>query len=206
MHDHRRNAEAAHELEMTSMENKARLRAEMKAARSALPAETRAQLSRQIADLAVGALGIRPGMVVSGFLSIGDELDTGPLLVKLHAAGAQLCLPVMQGKAKPLLFRAYAPGDDLDTVIWGIREPKTHQPVLKPELILLPLLAFDIQGWRLGYGGGFYDRTLREARGERPVRAIGLAFDLQKVDRVPHLDYDEPIDGVMTPSGLIRCR
>lgn len=192
--------------DLTGTNDKARLRAKMKAARGALPAEMRAQLSRQLADMAVGALGVTRGITVSGFLSIGDELDTGPLLAKLHAAGAQLCLPVMQGKSKPLLFRAYAPGDELDTVVWGIREPKAQQPALAPELILLPLLAFDIQGWRLGYGGGFYDRTLREARTERVVRAIGLAFDLQKVDHVPHLDYDEPIDGVLTPSGLIRWR
>ncbi len=191
---------------MTNIQDKARLRSEMKVTRSALPSEMRAQLSHQLADLAVDALGVTPGMIVSGFLSIGDELDTGPLLARLHTAGTQLCLPVMQGKSRPLLFRAYAPDDDLDTVIWGIREPKAHQPLLKPELILLPLLAFDTRGWRLGYGGGFYDRTLREARAERSVRAIGLAFDQQKVDHVPHLDYDEPVDGVLTPSGLIRCR
>lgn len=185
---------------------KDQLRTAMKARRSAIPADEREGLSINMAAAAVAALGIKVGMTVSAFLSIGDELDTAPLLAALHAAGARLCLPVMQGKAKPLLFRAYRLGEELDTVIWGIREPKPDKPLLEPEIMLVPLLAFDAQGWRLGYGGGFYDRTLREARSKRSIQAIGLAFDQQMVDEVPHLDYDEPLDGVLTPSGLIRCR
>lgn len=185
---------------------KDQLRTAMKARRSAIPADEREGLSINMAAAAVAALGIKVGMTVSAFLSIGDELDTAPLLAALHAAGARLCLPVMQGKAKPLLFRAYRLGEELDTVIWGIREPKPDKPLLEPEIMLVPLLACDAQGWRLGYGGGFYDRTLREARSKRSIQAIGLAFDQQMVDEVPHLDYDEPLDGVLTPSGLIRCR
>lgn len=185
---------------------KIELRAAMLARRAALSPDQRQALSARLAATAVTALGITPGMPVSAFLSIGDELDTGPLLAALQGAGARLSLPVMQGKGKPLIFRAFAPGDDLATVVWGIREPKADRPQLKPSLMLVPLLAFDSQGWRLGYGGGFYDRTIREARAKRALRTIGLAFDEQKVDAVPHLDYDEPLDDVLTPSGLIRCR
>jgi 5-formyltetrahydrofolate cyclo-ligase len=113
----------------------------------------------------------------------------------------------MQGKAKPLLFRAWRPGDALETRMWGIREPSADQALLRPDVLLVPLLAFDRDGWRLGYGGGFYDRTLRDLRAAAPsVAAIGLAFDPQEVDAVPHLDYDEPLDMVLTPTRLLQCR
>lgn len=188
-----------------SADAKVQLRSQMKALRAAIPAAERQRLAFALADTVAEQLSFTPGAVVSGFLSIGDELDTAPLLAALHRRGARLALPVMRGKGKPLDFRAYAPGDDLDTVMWGIREPKPDRPILEPFVILVPLLAFDAQGWRLGYGGGFYDRTIRLARESRTVRAIGLAFDQQKVDWVPHLDYDEPLDGVLTPSGLTLC-
>jgi 5-formyltetrahydrofolate cyclo-ligase len=71
--------------------------------------------------------------------------------------------------------------------------------------LLVPLLAFDLAGWRLGYGGGFYDRTLRRLRAMQPVLAVGIAFNEQRVDAVPHLDYDERLDWVLTPSGPLRC-
>lgn len=188
------------------MQAKKQLRKIMLAQRAAMSADERKAQSVRLAELAPRALGIEAGTVVSAFLSIGDELSSEPLLDALHAAGSILCLPVMQGKGKPLLFRAYRPGDALDTAIWGIHEPKSDQMEREPQLLLVPLLAFDMAGWRLGYGGGFYDRTLRAARARRSVRALGLAFDEQKVDAVPHLDYDEPLDGVLTPSGLIHCR
>ncbi len=185
---------------------KVAMRAAMKARRSDLAAPVRAKMSARLAAIGPALLEVQPDLIVSGFLSIGDELDTGPVLAAVHGSGARLCLPVMQGRGKPLLFRSYAPDDDLATVVWGIREPKPDRELLEPDLLLVPLLAFDLSGWRLGYGGGFYDRTIRELRQRKAIRAIGLAFDEQKVDAVPHLDYDEPLDGVLTPSGLIRCR
>jgi 5-formyltetrahydrofolate cyclo-ligase len=83
--------------------------------------------------------------------------------------------------------------------------PKANKAVLEPDILLVPLLAFDAAGWRLGYGGGFYDRTLKGLRARKSVVAIGIAFDEQQVDAVPHLDYDERIDWVLTPSGPILC-
>jgi 5-formyltetrahydrofolate cyclo-ligase len=109
---------------------------------------------------------------------------------------------VIGRKGEPLTFRAYTTGDDLDERTWGIREPKPHRPVVVPDVLILPLLAFDGEGWRLGYGGGFYDRTLAGLRAGKQVAAIGLAYAGQRVDAVPHADYDEPMDGVLTPSGL----
>jgi 5-formyltetrahydrofolate cyclo-ligase len=109
----------------------------------------------------------------------------------------------MQGRGKPLLFRAWRPGDPLVKVIWGIEEPAPTCPEVEPDVLLMPLLAFDRAGYRLGYGGGFFDRTLRGLRARKAIRTIGLAFAAQEVDAVPHLDYDERIEAVLTPEGLI---
>jgi 5-formyltetrahydrofolate cyclo-ligase len=93
----------------------------------------------------------------------------------------------------------------LRTVVWGIREPDESAPVVEPDVLLVPLLAFDRTGARLGYGGGFYDRTLRGLRDRKSIVTIGLGYASQEVDAVPHLDYDERLDWVLTPEGLIRC-
>ncbi len=146
--------------------------------------------------------GLRPPLTVSAFLSIGAELETRPLLDRLAHDGFNLCLPVMQGRGQPLIFRDWSPGDPLDAVIWGIEEPVETAPERIPDVVITPLLAFDAQGWRLGYGGGFFDRTLKLLRERGRVLAIGYAFDQQEVDAVPHLDYDERLDSILTPSGL----
>jgi 5-formyltetrahydrofolate cyclo-ligase len=160
---------------------------------------------RQLAEHGLSFLKIAPGAIVSGFSAIKDEIDAGPLLVRLAGEGFRLALPVMQGRGKPLLFRAWAPGDEMGTATWGIAEPLPSRAVLEPDVVLVPLLAFDAQGYRLGYGGGFYDRTLAELRAKKPIVAVGVAYDELKVDAVPHLDYDQPIDWVLTPSGPLLC-
>jgi 5-formyltetrahydrofolate cyclo-ligase len=146
-----------------------------------------------------------PAAIVSGFSAIRDEIDPAQLLAGLHREGNRLCLPVMQGKGLPLVFRAWSPGDAMGRVQWGIAEPLPDKPVLEPDIVLVPLLAFDARGYRLGYGGGFYDRTLAHLRAIKPVVAVGVAYDELKVDAVPHLHYDQPLDWVLTPSGPIRC-
>jgi 5-formyltetrahydrofolate cyclo-ligase len=142
---------------------------------------------------------------VSGFASLRDEFRAWPLLRRLHREGYPLCLPVMQGKTLPLLFRAWTPSDAMNRGVWGIGEPKADKPELVPNILLVPLLAFDAAGWRLGYGGGYYDRTLRWLRSGDAIVAVGVAYDEQRIDAVPHLDYDERLDWVLTPSGPIRC-
>ena len=150
-------------------------------------------------------LDLAPGAIVSGFSAIRDEIDAAPLLARLHAAGHPLGLPVMQGKGLPLVFRAWSPGDAMGTAQWDIAEPLPDKPVLEPDVVLVPLLAFDAAGHRLGYGGGFYDRTLARLRAIKPVVAVGVAYDELKVDAVPHRSYDQPLDWVLTPSGPLRC-
>jgi 5-formyltetrahydrofolate cyclo-ligase len=188
---------------------KAALRARMRAWRDGLGGAEKVRAAEAIAERGVALVAqLRgpPGQdVVSGFASLPEELNIWPLLRRLHGAGVPLALPVMQGKGQPLLFRAWAPGDAMDKAIWGIPEPKADKPALEPDLLLVPLLAFDVAGGRLGYGGGFYDRTLARLRAIKPIAAVGLAYDGQRVDAVPHLDYDERLDWVLTPSGPIRC-
>lgn len=181
------------------------LRAEMKRIRAEAAARHGMSAAERIAEHGIGFSGVSPPAWVSGFLPIGEELDPLPLLSKLHDSGFGLCLPVMEAKGKPLLFRAWTPGDQLAEVMWGIREPLASSPIVEPDVLLSPLLAFDRQGYRLGYGGGFYDRTLARLRTLKRVVAIGLALDEQGIDAVPHADYDERVDWVLTPSGPLKC-
>ena len=140
-------------------------------------------------------------MIVSGFSSINDEIDVGPLLSRLSGEGYGLALPVISGNGQPLVMRAWKPGETLQKKTWGIAEPLSSAPVVHPDVVLVPLLAFDDEGYRLGYGGGFYDRTLVELRAIKPIVAIGVAYDEQRVDAVPRGRYDEPVDWMLTPSG-----
>ena len=142
---------------------------------------------------------------VSTFSTFGDELDTAPLTAALLRAGCRLALPVVMGKARPLTFRRWHPGDPMGTGPFGIRQPLDSAPEEAPGLMLVPLLAFDRRGFRVGYGGGFYDRTLAAARAGRRIVAIGLGFACQEVARVPTDRYDQPVDMILTEAGLVQA-
>ena len=187
--------------------DKQALRARIRAWREALDGQAVVRAAEAVAHSMASNSCSRPrhGATVSGFASLPDEFRLWPLLRSLSAQGYALALPVMQGKGKPLIFRAWSPGDAMDSGVWGIAEPKADKAALEPDILLVPLLAFDAAGWRLGYGGGFYDRTLNGLRARKSVVAVGIAFDEQRVDAVPHLDYDERLDWVLTPSGPFRC-
>lgn len=189
----------------TIAELKKEMRRTAKAARQQAFAHLGDGASRAIAEHGIAFAGRPAPAIVSGFLAIGDEIDPTPLMQRLLGEGYRLCLPVMEGKGKPLVFRAWSPGAPLAETTWGIREPLPEAEVLDPDIVLGPLLAFDDQGYRLGYGGGFYDRTLARLRALKPIVSIGIAFDEQKVDAVPHVDYDERLDWILTPSGPTRC-
>lgn len=142
---------------------------------------------------------------MSAFSAIGEEIDPLPLMTRLHGEGHPLALPTMQGKGLPLVFRAWTPGDEMAEAVWGIAEPLASRAEVVPDIVLVPLLAFDASGHRLGYGGGFYDRTLHQLRRLKPLVTVGIAYDEQRLDEVPHLDYDQPLDWVLTPSGPQAC-
>jgi 5-formyltetrahydrofolate cyclo-ligase len=187
------------------VEQKKALRARIRAWRAGLGAEAIARAADALAGHGLAFLHLQGAVVVSAFSPMPDELRLWPLLRRLAAEGHRLALPVMQGKGKPLLFRAWAPGDAMDRAVWGIAEPRPDKPELEPDVLIVPLLAFDRRGWRLGYGGGFYDRTLAGLRTRKAIVAVGVGFDEQRVDAVPHLDYDQRLDWVLTPSGPFRC-
>jgi 5-formyltetrahydrofolate cyclo-ligase len=184
---------------------KKRLRSEAKSRRQAAFDRHRNSAGETIAAHGLPFVqSLRPP-VVSGFSSIDDEIDVGPLMARLSCEGAGLALPVIAGKGKPLIMRSWKPGDTLQKKTWGIAEPLPSAPEVDPDVVLVPLLAFDAEGYRLGYGGGFYDRTLAKLRALKPIIAIGVAYDEQRVDVVPRGRYDEPVDWILTPSGPFRC-
>jgi 5-formyltetrahydrofolate cyclo-ligase len=183
---------------------KADLRKTAFARRDALP-----PVERQTAAEAIAA---RPfplpvaGMIVSGFSPIRTEINPLPLLRKLEAAGARLALPVVAGRGQPLIMRAYAFGQPLNEGVWGIREPKDDAPQLDPDILIVPLAAFDRRGHRIGHGAGYYDMTINRLRSMKPVVAVGIAFAAQEVPEVPTTPRDARLDLVLTERDVIDCR
>jgi 5-formyltetrahydrofolate cyclo-ligase len=141
-------------------------------------------------------------VVVSSYRPMGAEFDPQPTEQVLRQAGCRIALPVAPPPGKPLYFRSWTPGEPLERHRFGMLEPPAHLPVLRPDALLVPLLAFDRRGYRLGYGGGYYDRTLEGLRKTGGCIAIGLAFCEQEVDAVPHDAYDQPLDCIVTPHGM----
>lgn len=185
---------------------KAQLRARMRALRRELPEDAAASASRDAAERVLRLLG-PSGLArreVALFLSLPQEIDTGPLARLLQAAGALLSLPRMVGRDAALRFHRWSPGDPLRRAALGVQEPLPERPEVSPAVIVVPLLAFDRRGHRLGYGGGYYDRTLSDLRQGTPVLAIGLAFALQEVDRVPVTERDQRLDWIVTETAVHR--
>ena len=136
--------------------------------------------------------------VVSGFWPIGDELDIRPLLGALHDMGHRLALPCTPRVGLPLVLREWSPTDTLIKGSFNTREPAKSQPEIRPDVVLLPLLAFTASGMRLGYGGGFYDRTLAKLKSEGDVFACGVAYAAQEAAHLPTDEYDSPLDAILT--------
>ncbi|MEX2648708.1 MAG: 5-formyltetrahydrofolate cyclo-ligase [Alphaproteobacteria bacterium] len=151
------------------------------------------------------AITLLPGAVVSGYWPVGDEFDVRPLLERLHAAGHACALPVVVGKGKPLVFRRWEPGDTLVPAALGIPVPLPEADELVPDVLLVPMLAFDGEGYRLGYGGGFYDLTLASLREAAPATlGVGAAYSGQRVAAVPHEATDERLDWILTEQEIVR--
>lgn len=183
---------------------KKELRTAARAKRSALPEPKRQAAAYAVTTLDLGFLGDLVGAEVAGYAAIGDEFDPAPLLLHLTAQGALTSLPRITDDRSDIQFHRWHPGEGMTAGVWGIREPEAGAELVKPTILLVPLLAFDRQGWRLGYGGGYYDRAIARLRRNSGAIAIGLAFSCQEVDAVPHVDYDEPLDWVLTAEGALR--
>jgi len=141
--------------------------------------------------------------VISGYRPIRTEIDPSPLMEALHIAGHRLCVPEIQGRGLALRFREWRPGIEMIEGAFGALVPASGD-WLEPQLLIAPLLAFDAAGWRLGYGGGFYDRSLEGLRAKRRTLAVGFAYSAQQVAAVPRESTDQPLDAIVTEQGLIR--
>jgi len=152
----------------------------------------------QLAARFIESVEIPGAACVSGFWPMGDEIDLRPLLSQIHARGHVVGLPVVVGRDRPLIFRAWVPGDMLEPAGLGTQVPGRDKPEVVPRVVVVPLLAFDRLGYRVGYGGGFYDRTLELLRTQGNVTAVGVAYAGQEVEAVPHDDKDQPLDCIVT--------
>ena len=184
---------------------KTSLRAAALTRRDALGSEHRAAAAQVVAARGL-PLDIKPGTVVAGYSPIRSEIDPAPLMRKLASVGAQLALPVIVGRERPLQFRLWSAGDKLQRGSLGILEPSPDAAEVTPDILLVPLAAFDRAGHRIGYGAGYYDRTLGQLRAARKVIAIGLAFAAQEIPDIAASAHDVPLDLVLTEEQTIDFR
>jgi 5-formyltetrahydrofolate cyclo-ligase len=177
--------------------SKQELRAAALAKRDALSDRQRAKSAQALAKRGL-PLEIARGLVVSGYSPIRNEIDPTPLLLKLAEQGARLALPVINARGKSLTFRAWSPSDRLMLGPLGIPEPSPAAAELVPDVMLVPLAAFDRAGHRIGYGAGHYDYTFAHLRKSKAITGIGVAFAIQEIEQVPALSHDVALDYVLT--------
>jgi 5-formyltetrahydrofolate cyclo-ligase len=152
----------------------------------------------------MAAFSLAPREAIAGYNPINDEADIAPLMAALAQRGHPLCLPAVVARDAPLAFRAWSPGAALVPGPMGILEPPATAAALCPDVVLVPLLAFDGSGHRLGYGGGYYDRTLAVLRAAGRVLVVGVAYSAQEVDSLPGTEHDQRVDAVLTELGIVR--
>jgi 5-formyltetrahydrofolate cyclo-ligase len=189
----------------TAKHSKQELRAASLAARDRLGEEERKAAAQVIAARRL-PFAFHAGAVVSGYAPIRSELDPMPLMLALAAHGAQLALPVALARGHSLSFRAWAPEDKLVLGSMGIPEPSPAAAELVPDIMLVPLAAFDRAGHRIGYGGGYYDYTFSHLRKTKHVIGVGLAFAVQEITTVPALAHDAALDYVLTENRVFDFR
>lgn len=180
------------------------LRERMKAERRAA-AEARPDAAVHAARHFLSAIDRPEDAVISLYFPIGDELDTEPLAAALFEEKTAVALPVVLRKKAPLIFRLYRPGDALIAGAYGEQVPAETAAEAAPDILVMPLLAFTRTGGRLGYGGGYYDRTLAALREKGRPLAVGYAYGAQEVDALPLSPLDQPLDWIVTERGAIPC-
>jgi 5-formyltetrahydrofolate cyclo-ligase len=190
---------------MSAIPSKADLRAVALAKREALTDKQREAAAKALAKRGL-PLEITAGTVISGYSPIRNEIDPAPLMQKLALQGARLALPSVTARGKSLIFRAWLPGDRLTMGMLGIPEPSPAAAEVLPDIMLVPLAAFDQSGHRIGYGAGHYDYTFAHLRKQKAIIGIGLAFAAQEIDEIPALSHDVPLDFVLTEKRVFDFR
>ncbi|WP_313522020.1 5-formyltetrahydrofolate cyclo-ligase [Shinella sp.] len=187
---------------MTSRVEKAAIRNERLALRDAMTPQARIEGSLAMVEHAGDRLEFDPGTVISGFWPIRSEADIRPLMAHLRTRGARLCLPVVLDR-ETIIFRELVVGAPVVKTGFGTTGPGDEAAVLEPDILLVPLSAFDRAGHRIGYGAGHYDRAIDrlKAKGRTP-KLIGIAFDCQEVASVPVEPHDVALDAILTESGF----
>lgn len=187
-------------------ERKRQARAAATVARAEAAAEDPVASGYALCERVLPAIEFPSACVVSAYWPIGSEIDPRPLMIHLHEDGHPMALPVTPARGNPLAFRAWRPDDTLEAAGFGTRVPLAFQPELTPRVLIVPLLAFDRAGYRLGYGGGYYDRTLARLRQAGAVLAVGVAYAAQEVAAVPRDGSDQPVDWIVTEAESICVR
>jgi 5-formyltetrahydrofolate cyclo-ligase len=190
---------------MSGSSSKAELRAIALAKRDALSDEQRAAAAEAIARRGL-PFEIAPGMIVSGYSPIRSEIDPAPLMRKLAEQGVKLALPAVLARGKSLAFRAWSPDDRLMLGPLGILEPSPAAAEAVPDIMLVPLAAFDPLGHRIGYGAGHYDYTLAHLRKMKAITAVGIGFSAQQIKAVQALPHDVALDYVLTEKKVFDFR
>jgi 5-formyltetrahydrofolate cyclo-ligase len=178
---------------------KAALRQRARQQRANVPQAGRLGAAKAAADHFFDAIVVPPGAIVAAYWPIRDELDCRGVLTKLMDSGQPVCLPVVLGDNLPLELRLWQEGAPLYPSGFGTLAPPDDAPHAEPDIVLMPLLGFDRLGTRLGYGGGYYDRTLKALR-HKP-KLIGFAYAAQELEHVPREPHDVPLDAVVTEKG-----
>jgi 5-formyltetrahydrofolate cyclo-ligase len=149
-------------------------------------------------------ISLSPRCVIASYSACGSEMDPAPLVEALRMQGHAIALPVVMGKTIPLVFRIYERGDPLVPGVMDIPEPIASACLIEPAVLLVPLLAFDQRKYRLGNGGGYYDRTLTELRSRKDILAIGIGYAAQEVPEVPAGPRDARLDKIITEIRLLN--
>ena len=190
-------------LTTTNADPKAALRREALARRAALDPAARAALSRRLAEEGLRLARLWRPQIVSAFHPLPGEPDTLPLLTALAEHGFATALPVVAGRGSPLVFRLWRPGDPTRAGAMSIREPLDEAPAVDPDLLFVPLACFDRRGNRIGYGAGYYDRTLARLRALKPIHAAGVAYGVCEVASVPYEAHDQSLGAIVTEQETI---
>ncbi len=161
-------------------------------------------IGERLAESFLRNIEVPSGIVISGYIPIGGEANVLPLLESLLERGFEIALPVVVKRRNPLIFRRWHRASDLHKGPYGILEPSSDAPAMRPDIVLAPLLAFDRVGNRLGYGGGYYDLSIKSIRELQPVLAVGIAYAVQEVAAVPHDENDTKLDRIVTENGAIK--
>ncbi|MCF6200162.1 MAG: 5-formyltetrahydrofolate cyclo-ligase [Hyphomicrobiaceae bacterium] len=186
------------------LEEKSQLRQQMKTQRGEIDAAGAKEAASAVIEQLKPFLASKKRWQIALYHPLHSELDALPLARFLSEQRVRLSLPVIMSRDEPMIFRPWQIDELLVSAVHKIKVPPNKGLSATPELIIVPLLAFDKNGYRLGYGGGYYDRTLAQIRGERRVIAMGLAYDFQEVNSIPVGPHDQHLDYLLTPSGLSK--